>query len=81
MSDNWVIQNLENALSTWDSKLSEIWTLLTQNITEFKDGALWEIVLDIHWTLQSVTGSPAICNAFITLELAVILEYSGVSET
>lgn len=54
MSDNWVIQNLENALSTWDSKLSEIWTLLTQNITEFKDGALWEIVLDIHWTLQSV---------------------------
>lgn len=54
MSDNWVIQNLENALSTWDSKLSEIWTLLTQNITEFKDGALWAIVLDIHWTLQSV---------------------------
>ena len=54
MSDNWVIQNLENALSTWDSKLSEIWTLLTQNITEFKDGALWEIVLDIHWTLQSI---------------------------
>ena len=25
MSDNWVVQNLENALETWNSKLSEIW--------------------------------------------------------
>ena len=28
MSDNWVVQNLENALETWNSKLSEIWQLL-----------------------------------------------------
>ncbi len=25
MSDNWVVQNLENALETWNEKLSEIW--------------------------------------------------------
>ena len=29
MSDNWVVQNLENALETWNDKLAEIWTLIT----------------------------------------------------
>lgn len=29
MSDNWVVQNLENAIDTWNEKLSEIWRLLT----------------------------------------------------
>lgn len=24
-SDNWVVQNLENALEVWNGKLSEIW--------------------------------------------------------
>ena len=28
MSDNWVVQNLENALETWNSELSEIWQML-----------------------------------------------------
>lgn len=27
MSDNWVVQNLENALNTWNEKLAEIWHL------------------------------------------------------
>ena len=30
MSDNWVVQNLENALNTWNEKLAEIWQLITQ---------------------------------------------------
>lgn len=25
MSDNWVVRNLENALETWNDKLTEIW--------------------------------------------------------
>lgn len=33
MSDNWVVQNLQNALDTWNSKLSEIWQLLTCYLT------------------------------------------------
>ena len=36
MSDNWVVQNLQNALDTWNSKLSEIWQLLTTSPQEFK---------------------------------------------
>ncbi len=31
MSDNWVVQNLQNALKTWNEKLAEIWTLVTQS--------------------------------------------------
>ena len=27
MSDNWVVQNLQNALDTWNKYLSEIWQL------------------------------------------------------
>jgi hypothetical protein len=54
VSDNWVVDNLENALSTWDSKLSEIWQLLTQSAVDFKGGTLWTIVLNIHSALQSI---------------------------
>lgn len=35
MSDNWVVQNLINALNTWNEKLSEIWSLLTTTPQEF----------------------------------------------
>lgn len=32
MSDNWIVQNLENALEVWNAKLSEIWMLITQSL-------------------------------------------------
>ena len=54
MSENWVVQNLESALETWNSKLSEIWTLITQSPQSFKGGAIWSVVVNIHGTLQAV---------------------------
>lgn len=36
MSDNWIVQNLNSALNTWNEKLAEIWTLLTQSPESFK---------------------------------------------
>ena len=54
MSDNWVVQNLENALATWDEKLAEIWALLTQSPEAFRGGALWNIATSIHGTLQAI---------------------------
>lgn len=44
MSDNWVVQNLENALETWNEKLSEIWTLITTTPQNFKGGNIWRII-------------------------------------
>ncbi|MCR5636206.1 MAG: hypothetical protein K6F76_03380 [Clostridiales bacterium] len=54
MSDNWVVQNLQNALETWNSKFAEIWTLLTQSPENFKGGAIWNVILNIHGTLQAI---------------------------
>ena len=54
MSDNWVVQNLENALDTWNEKLAEIWQLITQSPETFKGGAIWKVIVDIHGALQAV---------------------------
>lgn len=54
MSEKWVIQNLQNALTTWDEKLSEIWTLLTQSPQSFRGGVLWSIAVNIHGALQAI---------------------------
>lgn len=54
MSDNWVVQNLQNALDTWNSKLAEIWQLITQSPENFKGGAIWSVIVNIHGALQAV---------------------------
>ncbi len=54
MSDNWVVQNLENALEVWNDKLSEIWTLITQSPQQFKGGAIWNVVVNINGALQAI---------------------------
>ena len=54
MSDNWVVQNLQNALNVWNEKLSEIWTLITQSPQTFKGGAIWNVVSSIHGALQAI---------------------------
>ena len=54
MSDNWVVQNLENALNTWNEKLAEIWQLITQSPEKFKGGAIWGVIQNIHGALQAV---------------------------
>ena len=40
MSDNWIVQSLEDALNTWNEKLSEIWQLIAQAPKHFKGGTI-----------------------------------------
>ena len=54
MSDNWVVQNLQNALETWNSKLSEIWQLLTTSPQEFKGGSIWAVMVNINGAVQAI---------------------------
>ena len=54
MSDNWVVQNLDNALNTWNTKLGEIWGLLTQTPETFKGGGIWKVILRIHDSVQAI---------------------------
>ena len=53
MSDNWVVQNLENALNTWNEKLAEIWQLITQSPEQFKGGTIWN---GLRFALAIISG-------------------------
>lgn len=54
MSDNWVVQNLQNALDTWNSKLAEIWSLVTTTPETFKGGAIWNVIKSIYNSMQGI---------------------------
>ena len=54
MSNNWVVQNLQNALETWNEKQAEIWTLVTQSPQTFKGGGIWNIMVGIHGVVKAV---------------------------
>ena len=54
MSDNWIVQNLQNALDTWNSKLEEIWTLVTQTPESFKGGTIWNVIENIYGGMQAI---------------------------
>ena len=48
------MQNLENALNTWNQKLAEIWQLITQSPEQFKGGSIWKVIVNIHGALQAI---------------------------
>ena len=54
MSDNWIVGNLQNALDTWNGKLSEIWTLITQTPETFKGGDIWNVIVNINGAVQAI---------------------------
>ena len=53
-SNNWIAKNLQNALNTWNDKFSEIIKLLTETPQTFKGGKIWDVILNIHDTLQAI---------------------------
>lgn len=54
LSENWVIDNLNHALNTWNDKLSEIFQLIGQSPSTFKDGSIWKVILNINGVLQAI---------------------------
>jgi len=53
-SDNWVVQNLENALGTWNTKMAEVWSLLTMSPQSFKGGGIWHVILQINGAVKGI---------------------------
>lgn len=53
-SGNWIIDNIVNALNTWNEKLAEIWLLLTQSPETFKGGGIWNVIVDINGALKAI---------------------------
>ena len=54
MDNNWIVNNLEGALTTWNDKLAEIWTLLTMTPQQFKGGGIWQTIVTINGGLQAI---------------------------
>ena len=53
-SGNWIIDNLNNSLDTWNSKLAEIWNLITHSPESFKDGTIWNVIVSIHHAVLGI---------------------------
>lgn len=78
MSDNWVVQNLQNALDTWNEKLAEVWQILTQSPETFKGGSIWNVIVNIHGALLAigyallvlffVVGVVKTCGSFVEVK-------------
>jgi hypothetical protein len=54
LDQNWIVENLNNAFGTWNEKLSELWTLAATSPENFKGGAVWGIMQNIHGALLAV---------------------------
>ena len=53
-SDNWVVQNLQNALDTWNTKMAEVWSLLTMSPQSFKGGGIWNVITQINGAVKAI---------------------------
>ncbi len=53
-SGNWIIDNLNSALGTWNDKLAEIWTLLSTSPENFKGGGVWTVIMNINDGLKAI---------------------------
>ena len=72
MSDNWVVATLEDALSNWNDKLAEIWSLVSQTPESFRGGEIWTVIVNIHNALvgseesSEVNGTSVTAGYFVT---------------
>ena len=49
-----MVGNLQNAIDTWNSKLNEIWTIVSQSPVDFRGGTIWNAILNIHEAVQAI---------------------------
>ena len=54
MDNNWVVDNLQNAFTTWNTKMEEMWGLLTQSPETFKGGTICSTIVTINGGMQAI---------------------------
>ena len=52
-SGNWIVDNLNSALATWNDRLAEIWQLLSCSPEDFRGGGVWAVMLNINDALKA----------------------------
>ena len=51
---DWIQGKLQNSLDTWNSKMQEIWSLVSQSPQEFKGGGIWNAIVGINGAMQAI---------------------------
>ena len=69
-SSNWVVKNLVTALETWNAKITEIWSLITESPATFKGGVIWNVIVDINGALQAI-GFALLVLFFVVFKLFI----------
>ena len=54
MDNNWIVENLTNAFGVWTSKMTEMWSLLTESPQTFKGGTIWQTIVTINGGMQAI---------------------------
>jgi hypothetical protein len=54
IENNWIVQNLQNALDTWNRILAEILAIILQSPKDFRGGGIWNVITTINGGLQAV---------------------------
>ena len=52
--NNWIVENLTNAFGVWNSKMTEMWSLLTESPQTFKGGTIWQTIVTINGGMQAI---------------------------
>ena len=73
---NWIIENLNSALETWNEKLAEIWSLLTQDPASFRGGGIWQVMLTINDALKAIGYGLLV----LFFAVGIVKTFSSVSE-
>ena len=53
-SGNWIVDNLNFALSTWNDKLTDIWTPISTSPENFRGCGVWTVIVNINGGLKAV---------------------------
>ena len=76
MNQNWIVENLNNAFSTWNGKLTELWGLVTTSPQSFKGGAVWGVMQSLHSAMVGIgyTASQLCHRLLDDMAITVLLQ-------
>lgn len=72
LNQNWIVENLNNAFSTWNGKLGELWGLVTTGPQTFKGGAVWSVMQTLH---NGMVGIQSLGEQLKPVAMLSMLEY------
>lgn len=79
MDNNWIVENLTNAFGVWNSKMTEMWSLLTESPQTFKGGTIWQTIVTINGGMQAI-GYGLLVLFFCHRYLSQLFRLSGLSK-